>query len=183
MIVSVIESESLQVNDWSAIMKKLLPAVVLSLALSIGLAPGLAFSATGEGLTFVAPSDASTALVAQAGKTPEITVTRAASGEVAVKVGKTYKLGAKATAGKLSYKSSNEKVAAVSPKGAVKAKKVGKATITIVAKNGSKKASRKVSVTVLPAKKYRPVKKLTVLLPHKSLRVGMTEEAVPEISP
>ena len=164
-------------------MKRLFPAIVLSLALSVGLAPGLAFSAEGESLTPAASSDAPTALMAQASKTPRITVTRAATGEVAIKVGETYKLGAKTTAGKLSYKSSNKKVATISSKGTIKAKKAGKVTIAITAKNGSKKASKKVSVTVLPAKKYKAVKKVTVLLPHKNLRVGMTEEAVPELSP
>ena len=164
-------------------MKKLLPAIVLSLVLSVALVPDLAFSATGESLTPGASQDVPTAFVTQLCKKPKITVKRAASGKVAIKKGKTYKLGAKTTAGKLYYKSSNKKVATVSAKGTIKAKKAGKATITIIAKNYCKKASKKVSVTVLPAKKYKAVKKLTMLLPNKYLRVGMTEEAVPDITP
>ena len=164
-------------------MKKLFPAIVLSLALSVGLVPCLALAAPGESPLPAGSADASKTLVVQASKTPKITVKRAATKELAIKKGSTYKLGAVTTAGKLSYKSSDKKVATVTSKGTVKAKKAGKATITITAKNGSKKVSKKVPVTVLSAKKYKAVKKLEVILPHKCLRVGMTEEAVPEVSP
>ena len=179
----VIESGSLQASVWSATMRKLFPAIVLSLALSVGLVPGLAFAAQGDGLAPAGSADAPVALSQQSSKTPKVTVRRAAKGEVAIKKGKAYKLGAETTVGKLSYKSSNEKVATVTQKGTVEAKKVGKATITITAKNGTKKASKKVAVTVLSAKKYKAVKKLKVILPHKSLRVGMTDEALPVFSP
>ena len=94
--------------------------------MSVGLAPGLAFSATGEDLALAASRDTLTTVVTQASKAPKITVTRAATGKVAIKKGKAYKLGAKTTAGKLSYKSSNKKVATVTSKGIVRAKKAGK---------------------------------------------------------
>ena len=62
-----------------------------------------------------------------------------------VKVGKTINLGAKADpAGKITYKSSNKKVATVDSKGVVKGIKKGKAKITVTA-NGLKQV---VTVTV-----------------------------------
>ena len=56
-----------------------------------------------------------------------------------VKVGKTTKISAKATpSGKVTYKSSNSKIATVSSKGVVKGKKKGTAKITVTC-NGVKK--------------------------------------------
>ena len=52
---------------------------------------------------------------------------------VIVKKGKTAKLTVKGSVGKVTYKSSNNKVATVSAKGVVKAKKAGKATVTVKA--------------------------------------------------
>ena len=52
---------------------------------------------------------------------------------VTVKKGKTAKLTVKGSVGKVTYKSSNNKVATVSAKGVVKAKKAGKATVTVKA--------------------------------------------------
>lgn len=140
-------------------MKRLLAVLALSFALAICLVPSMALAASESDLTAAEAVDALAALTAQA-STPKIAVKRAATGKVAVKVGKTYKLGAKATSGKLSYKSSNKKVAKVSSKGTVRAIRAGKTTITVTAKNGSKKATKKVSVKVLPAKKYKAVKKI-----------------------
>ncbi|MCR4605207.1 MAG: Ig-like domain-containing protein, partial [Eubacterium sp.] len=62
-------------------------------------------------------------------------------------VGKSYKVKSKVTGAykgnkKLKWKSSNKKVATVSQKGKVKAKKVGKATITATAQDGSKKKDK-----------------------------------------
>ena len=115
--------------------------------------------------------------------TPAVTVTRATTGRIVLKVGEEYKLGAKTTVGKLSYKSSNKKVATVSTKGLVKAKKAGKATITITAVNGSKRVSKKVAVTVLPCKKYTAVKKVKIKSAPASLRVGMTAQLTIAFSP
>ena len=47
---------------------------------------------------------------------------------------------------KVTFKTSNKKVATVSSKGVVKAKKKGKATITVITKDGKKKATCKVVV-------------------------------------
>jgi predicted NUDIX family NTP pyrophosphohydrolase len=68
-----------------------------------------------------------------------------------LKKGKTYKLKAKLSPkkakGKISWKSSNKKVATVSKKGLVKAKKVGSATITAYVKGTKIKKTCKVTVT------------------------------------
>lgn len=63
-----------------------------------------------------------------------------------------------------SYKSSNTKVATVSSKGVITAKKVGKATITVVDKNGT---TLKVTVTVKKAPK-----KISASFKKKTLKVG-----------
>lgn len=65
-----------------------------------------------------------------------------------VEVGETFKLVLKvspSSAG-VTYKSSNKKIVSVSKKGIIKGIKPGKATITIKAKEGSKKATSKVTV-------------------------------------
>ena len=65
-----------------------------------------------------------------------------------VKVGKKVKLNAKATKGaKLSYKSSNKKIATVSRRGVVTGKKAGKVKITITAKKAKYETTKK-TVTV-----------------------------------
>ena len=115
--------------------------------------------------------------------TPVITVTRVTTGKIVLRVGREYKLGAKTTVGKLSYKSSNKKVATVSTKGLIKAKKAGKATITITAVKGSKKVTKKIAVTVLSSKKYKAVKKVKIVSAPTSLRVGMTAKLAIAFSP
>lgn len=69
-------------------------------------------------------------------KTPSLKLTKSSA---TVKVGKTTKIAAKATpSGKITYKSSNSKIATVSSKGVVKGKKKGTAKITVTC-NGVKK--------------------------------------------
>ena len=70
---------------------------------------------------------------------------------VKLKKGKTYKIKAtvkpkNATNKKLTYKSSNKKIATVSKNGKIKAKKKGRCTITVTSKDGKKKAKIKVIV-------------------------------------
>ena len=158
-------------------MKRLFAVLILSLALAISLAPSLAPAAEQseqDGLALAGATGNLAIPTMQTAKTPKISVKRAATGKVAIKVGRIYRLGAKATAGKLSYKSSNKKVVRVSSKGALRAMRAGKATIVITAKNGSKKAVKKVPVRVLSAKKYKAVKKIRVKAPVKSLKKGKT---------
>ena len=64
--------------------------------------------------------------------------------KVTLTVGKTVQLKVKGTKAKVKWSSSNKKIAAVSKKGKVKAKKAGKATIT--AKVGKKKYKCRVTV-------------------------------------
>lgn len=113
--------------------------------------------------------------VAEAAAKPTVTVTRATTGAVTMKVGSTYKLKAKASSGAaLTYKSSKKKVVTVTKKGVLKAKKVGKATVTVTAKKGSKTAKKKIKVTVVKAKKYKKVTSITVKAKKKTLTVGET---------
>lgn len=90
-----------------------------------------------------------------------------------ITLGAKEKLTLKATAspssaelGKLTFKSSNQKVAKVTAKGVVTAGKKGKATITVTAANG-KKATCKVTVKNAP-------KKITLTAKKKTLRVKKT---------
>ena len=67
--------------------------------------------------------------------------------KVTLKVGKTYRLKVSVDEGsvdKITYKSSNKKIATVSSKGTIKAKKAGKVTITV--KSGDKTKKCKVTV-------------------------------------
>lgn len=73
-------------------------------------------------------------------------------------VGKTTKISAKATKGaKLSYKTSNKKIATVSSKGVITGKKAGTVKITITAKKSKYKTVKK-TITV---KVYRQNQKIT----------------------
>lgn len=73
-------------------------------------------------------------------------------------VGKTTKISAKATKGaRLSYKTSNKKIATVNSKGVIKGKKAGTVKITITAKKSKYKTVKK-TITV---KVYRQKQKIT----------------------
>lgn len=75
-----------------------------------------------------------------------------------VYVGKTTKISAKATKGaRLSYKTSNKKIATVNSKGVIKGKKAGTVKITITAKKSKYKTVKK-TITV---KVYRQKQKIT----------------------
>ena len=97
---------------------------------------------------------------------PALTTTvEAASRKVSLKVsnkkayvGKTTKISAKATKGaKLSYKTSNKKIATVNSKGVITGKKAGTVKITITAKKSKYKTVKK-TITV---KVYRQKQKIT----------------------
>ncbi|MDR3202588.1 MAG: FIVAR domain-containing protein [Bifidobacteriaceae bacterium] len=86
--------------------------------------------------------------------------------------------GAKA---KVTWKSSKKKVATVSKTGKVKAKRVGKATITATAANGIK---AKFTVRVVKSKPAKAtVTKVTVKGVPKKLKVGAVKYAVPTYKP
>ena len=162
-------------------MKKRLAALALSIVLIVGLMPAVALAADG-GLT-TSSTGSSWPLTTQSTAKPTITIMRANTGKVAVRVGKTYQLATRTSAGKLTYKSSDKKIALVTSKGVVKAKKVGKTTVTITATNGSAKTTKKVSLTVLAAKKYKAAKKLAAKSSATSLAVGKTATVKPSFTP
>ena len=96
---------------------------------------------------------------------PVITTTvEAAAKKVSLKasnkkvcVGKAVKINAKATKGaKLSYKTSNKKIATVNSKGVVTGKRVGTAKITITAKKSKYKTVKK-TITVKVVKQNQKI--------------------------
>ncbi|MDO5547384.1 MAG: Ig-like domain-containing protein [Eubacteriales bacterium] len=121
-----------------------------------------------------------------ASKTVKVTVAKGTSTITAKSYTKAYgakafKLGAKNSGnGKLTYTSSNKKVATVSSAGKITIKGVGKATITIKAAGTTKykAASKKVTITVNPAKtsisnlKNVKGKKMTAKWAKKSSATG-----------
>ena len=92
-------------------------------------------------------------------------------------VGKKVKIKVKAVKPKkasksVKYKSSNKKIATVSSKGVVTAKKAGKATITVTSKK-NKKAKAKVKITV-KAKPKKTTPKPTPTKPKKAIVIYFT---------
>lgn len=85
----------------------------------------------------------------------------------------------KATTKIVSWKSSNTKVATVSTKGKVVAKKPGKATITVTTLDGNKKATCKVTVKA----KTVEVTKVTVNPTSKQMTVGETATITAAVVP
>ena len=99
----------------------------------------------------VTPTNQNT--VKQTGTTKSISVKKIKLNKkkVTLKKDKTFKikttvLPKNATNKKVTYKSSNKKVATVSKSGKIKAKKKGKCTITVTSKDGKKKAKIKITV-------------------------------------
>jgi uncharacterized protein YjdB len=82
-------------------------------------------------------------------------------------------------AGKVTFASSNPKIAKVDAKGKVKALKPGKVTISIL--NADGKVLKKVTVTV--AKKAIKLKKLTLVKPPKSIAMGKTKILKVKLNP
>jgi len=115
----------------------------------------------GKGTANITITAAKTDVYNSAVKTVKITVNPAAQTISAKNIKKTYgskafSIGAKVTkgAGKLSYKSSNTKVASISSSGKITIKGVGYADITITAsaKGNYKASSKKIRITVSPKK-------------------------------
>lgn len=97
------------------------------------------------------------------GKTVNTTLT--------MKKGKSFQIKTKYAGKQLIYKSSKKKVAAVSKKGKIKAKKIGKARI-IVSPKGNKKVKAVITVTVV--KSLKKVKKIKLDKKALSLEQGKT---------
>lgn len=82
---------------------------------------------------------------------------------------------------KVTYKSSNSKVASVNSKGQITAKKTGTAKITVTAKDGSKK---KTTITVYVTKKIKKkVSKITATVEKDTLKLGESVTVKTTVSP
>lgn len=126
--------------------KRRLKALAVAIALTVTLSP----MAPAKG---VSGGPAVTTTVEAATKKLSLKV-----GNKKAYVGKTTKISAKATKGaKLSYKTSNKKIATVNSKGVITGKKVGTVKITITAKKSKYKTVKK-TITV---KVYRQNQKVT----------------------
>ena len=77
--------------------------------------------------------------------------------------GKTVKINAKATKGKLSYKTSNKKIATVNSKGVITGKSAGTAKITITARKSKYKTVKK-TITVKVVKQNQKITASNVTL-------------------
>jgi uncharacterized protein YjdB len=82
------------------------------------------------------------------------------------------------TKAKLTYTSSNPKVATVDANGKIKVKGTGKATITITAMNG-----KSVKITVNAVAKAKKLKKLALVKPPKSLKLGKAAQLKLKLTP
>lgn len=138
---------------------------------------------------------------AEAATAPTLTITRANTGKVTLKVGSSYKLKAKASSGAtVTYKSSKKGVVKVTKKGVLKAQGVGKATVTVSAKKAGKATKKKVKVTVVEAEDYVKAKKVKVKVTadkpktlstvdvgdypqHKLLTLGATAHITATVAP
>lgn len=101
--------------------------------------------------------------LSEKGKTVKSTLT--------IKKGKSFQIKTKYAGKKLVYKSSKKKVAVVSAKGKIKAKKIGKTKITVSPK-GNKKVKAVITVTVV--KSLKKVKKIKLNKTSLSLEQGKT---------
>ena len=108
--------------------------------------------------------------------------TKLNNGSYTVKKGKSIQLKATVLpkkadrSAKIVWKSSNKKIVAVTSKGKIKAKKVGKATITATLKGTKEKA--KVTICV-----GTPVKKVTVATGSVTLEEGQTHQIKARVNP
>ena len=126
--------------------KRRLKALAVALALTVTLSPMAPAKGVSGGPTITTTVEAAT-------KKLSLKV-----GNKKAYVGKTTKISAKATKGaKLSYKTSNKKIATVNSKGVITGKKAGTVKITITAKKSKYKTVKK-TITV---KVYRQNQKIT----------------------
>ena len=126
--------------------KRRLKALAVALALTVTLSPMAPAKGVSGGPTITTTVEAAT-------KKLSLKV-----GNKKAYVGRTTKISAKATKGaKLSYKTSNKKIATVSSKGVITGKKAGTVKITITAKKSKYKTVKK-TITV---KVYRQNQKIT----------------------
>ena len=109
-------------------------------------------------------------------KVTAVAVANCNTGSVTIAKGKSFTLKpavmpSNASNKKVSYTSSSPKVAAVSQKGKITAKKTGKAKITVKAKDGSKK-KKTVTVKVVEKKKYKKATNISFAQASYTVAVG-----------
>lgn len=113
-------------------------------------------------------------------KVKEITVQKPEISSLYLKKGEKFRIKykvkpANASNTKIAFATSNKKVATVSAKGVIQAKKPGTARITLKAKDGS---GKKTSLQIKVVKKLKPVKKIT--LKRKKATLNLTGGTVYE---
>lgn len=110
---------------------------------------------------------------AYAAASPSVTMTRAATGKLTMKKGAKYNLGVKATTGaKVSYKSSRPSVVKVLGAGKIKALKAGKSSVAITASKSGKTVTKRITVVVVEAGKYKGVKSISPKPAKSTISVG-----------
>lgn len=144
-------------------MKKITRMLVLALALVVSFSLGA--GSTAEAATKVTVKKVTSVDKLTGNKSIKLTKGKKATLKTTVSVNPN-----KAANKKVTYKSSNKKVATVSSKGVITAKKTGKATITVTSKKNSKKKA-KVTVTVVTGK----VTKVKLNKTSASLEEGKNE--------
>lgn len=106
------------------------------------------------------------------------------TGSVTLKVGQSYGMGATFTkASKKAFKSSNSAVVAVSGSGTLKAKKTGKAVVTVSCTSSGAKYSKQVEVKVVSPSAYKKVSSVKLKLSQSKACVGATVAAKLTFSP
>lgn len=106
-------------------------------------------------------------------KVKEITIQKPEISSLYLKKGEKFRIKykvkpANASNRKVAFATSNKKVATVSAKGVIQAKKPGAARITLKAKDGSRK---KASIQIKVVKKLKPVKKLSLNMKKATLNL------------
>lgn len=121
---------------------------------------------------------------AQAAYAGTLTLGNVSAGNVTLKVGQTYNIGASSdTKGKISYSSTKSSVVSVSSKGKLKAKKPGKAAVGIKLKDSDGTTRKYIDVKVVKKSQFKKVKGVTVGLTQKRAGVGATVTASAVFNP
>ncbi len=136
----------------------------------------LAFLLTISGIFGADTATVQAAKAAKKVKVTAVTVTNCNTGSVTIAKGKSFTLKpavapSNASNKKVTYSSSSPKVATVSQKGKITAKKTGKAKITVKAKDGSKK-KKTITVKVVEKKKYKKTTKISFAQASYTVAVG-----------
>ena len=144
--------------------KRFRPEIVLTLLVMF--AVGFAMTCSSDQITTYAAEN-------------QIVVGAANTGVVKLPVKAKYKLEAKTTTGTLKYKSSKRKVATVTKKGLIRARKPGKTIITIKGTG----VAKKIPVTVMKKNKYKKVKAISFEQAPEIMAAGDHDSVVVGFTP